>query len=181
MKIALLSLMIFTASATIDIDGIAFPATLHTEAQTLQLSAGGSFTYALIFDVLCGASYLPSDVSARDFKSSSSKALILAYKRDFSAEEFRTVTSELFRKNNPDDLVQTLSAELKAFNTFYEDIKAGDRYQLTLLNGSWLELRKNDRVLGTIQNPKFGDAIFNVWFGDKPMSSSLKRQLLKES
>ena len=180
MQITLMSLSIFFAAATVDIDDITFDTQLETPGTQLEIAGGSGFTYALIFDVLSGATYLPQGIPASDFSKASTKALVLVYKRDFSAAEFREVTENLFRKNNAKETVQRYQTELKAFNALYQDLKAGDRYQLTLLANDGIELKVNDRVAGTIESPSFGQALFNIWFGPAPFNKSFRDNLLKE-
>ena len=179
MQITLSFLSILIATTTINIDDIPFKTQLTTPEAQLELAGGSGFTYALIFDVLSGATYLPPGVPARDFSKASSKALVLVYKRDFSAAEFREVTENLFKKNNPKETVEKYQSELKAFNALYQDLKAGDRYQLTLLKNS-IELSVNGLVTGTINNPEFGRALFNIWFGPSPFNKTFRDNLLKE-
>ena len=76
--------------------------------------------------------------------------------------------------------MQRYQTELKAFNALYQDLKAGDRYQLTLLANDGIELKVNDRVAGTIESPSFGQALFNIWFGPAPFNKSFRDNLLKE-
>ena len=180
MQITLMSLSIFIATTTIDIDDISFETQLKTPSTQLEIAGASEFTYALIFDVLSGATYLPKGIPAKDFSKASSKALVLVYKRDFSAAEFREVTENLFRKNNPKETVDRYQTELKTFNAFYQDLKAGDRYQLTLLANDGIELKVNERVAGRIKSPGFGQALFNVWFGPAPFNKSFRDNLLKE-
>ena len=98
MQITLMSLFNFLVATTVDIDDVSFDTQLRTPGALLQLAGGSGFTYALIFDVLSGATYLPQGIPASDFSKASTKALVLVYKRDFSAAEFREVTENLFRK-----------------------------------------------------------------------------------
>ena len=179
MQITLMSLSIFLAATTVNIDDVSFDTQLKTPGAPLELAGGSGFTYALIFDVLSGATYLPQGIPASDFSKASTKALVLVYKRDFSAAEFREVTENLFRKNNAKETVQRYQTELKAFNALYQDLKAGDRYQLTLLANEGIELKVNNRVAGTIENPSFGQALFNIWFGPAPFNKSFRDNLLK--
>ena len=180
MKIALTSLVIMlTASTPLTIEGVPFERTLQTPNVALKIAGASSFTYALIFDVLSGAIYLPPGTPSSAFPKAHDKALVLSYKRDFSAEEFREVTSNLFRKNNPAADVKSLEASLQAFNELYQDVNEGDRYQLTLIKGTGIELRKNSQPLGVIQDPRFARAVFNVWFGENPFDESFRDNLLK--
>ena len=62
------------------------------------------------------------------------------------------MTENLFRKTMQKETVQRYQTELKAFNALYQDLKAGDRYQLTLLANDGIELKVNNRVAGTIES-----------------------------
>lgn len=179
MQITLLSLTILLSTPTVDVDGVAFGKSLDTATSPLKLAGASGFTYALIFDVLSGGIYLPEGVQASDFPEATTKALVLAYKRDFSSEELREVTANLFIQNNSQKVVDELRAELAAFNTFYQDIKPGDRYQLTLTEGLGLALSLNGKPVGQVENAKFGKAVFNIWFGENPFSDSFRDNLLK--
>lgn len=174
-----MSLSILIAATTIDIDDISFDTQLKTPTTQLEIAGASGFTYAFIFDVLSGATYLPRGTPAKEFLKAPTKALVLVYKRDFSAAEFREVTENLFVKNNPRETVEQYQTELKTFNALYQDLKAGDRYQLTLLANDGIELKVNERVAGRIKNPSFGQALFNIWFGPAPFNKSFRDNLLK--
>ena len=162
MQITLMSLSIFFAAATVDIDDITFDTQLETPGTQLRSPAGvGSPTHS---SSMFSAARLICPRAASDFSKASTKALVLVYKRDFSAASSE-VTENLFRKNNAKETVQQYQTELKAFNALYQDLKAGDRYQLTLLANDGIELKVNDRVAGTIESPSFGRYLFNIWFG----------------
>ena len=179
MKIALLSLMFLLGVPTIEVEGVQFERSLKSANQNLRLAGASGFTYALIFDVLSGAIYLPEGTQPRDFPIATDKALVLSYKRSFSAEELREVTSNLFRRNTPATLVKEVEEDLQAFNALYQDIQPGDRYRLTLSQGQGLELSLNGQPIGSVKSPKFGMAVFNIWFGENPFNSSFRDQLLK--
>ena len=179
MKIALLSLMFLLGTPTIEVEGVAFQRSLKSANQTLDLVGASGFTYALIFDVLSGGIYLPAGTPPGDFPKATEKALVLSYKRSFSSEELREVTANLFQRNTPKPLAKELEADLQAFNALYQDIQPGDRYQLTLSRGQGLELSLNGKSVGLIKNPKFGMAVFNIWFGENPFNNAFREQLLK--
>lgn len=179
MKITLLSLMICLNPAVLEVDGVSLETSLNSENRSLKLAGATGFTYALLFDVLSGGIYLPPEVPASQFSIAKDKALVLAYKRNFSATELREVTTNLFTRNNPESLVTQFKTELSQFNALYQDIKPGDRYQLTLVSNRGIELSLNGKRVGQIENPEFGAAVFNIWFGEKPFSASFRDGLLK--
>lgn len=179
MQITLLTLTILFSAPTVEVAGVEFSKSLKSTEAPLELAGASGFTYALVFDVLSGGIYLPEGTPASDFSKATTKALVLAYKRDFSSEELREVTANLFTENNPSALVDEVQSELKLFNSFYRDIKAGDRYQLTLREDQGIELSLNGNSVGRVKNSKFGSAVFNIWFGDRPFSRSFRDKLLK--
>ena len=65
------------------------------------------------------------------------------------------------------------------FNNNYQDIKAGDYYDLIYDPLTGLLLQLNGKDLAAIQDRDIALAYLNVWFGNEPFSEDLKNKLLK--
>ena len=79
------------------------------------------------------------------------------------------------------DTFASLEEPINRFNTFYRDVRPGDRYALTYLPGLGIELALNGERLGIIEGEELASAIFAIWFGDNPADESLKLELLGRS
>ncbi|HOX27001.1 MAG TPA: chalcone isomerase family protein [Candidatus Krumholzibacteria bacterium] len=69
--------------------------------------------------------------------------------------------------------------DLARFEALFDrDAREGDRIVFEYLPSQGLVIALNDEVLGTIENRAFVEALWTVWFGEKPANDGLKRSLL---
>jgi hypothetical protein len=57
-------------------------------------------------------------------------------------------------------------------------VQPGNRYSLTYIPGKGTELALNGVPQGVIEGADFAAAVFSMWLGPKPISESLKKDLL---
>jgi hypothetical protein len=50
-------------------------------------------------------------------------------------------------------------------NTFYEDVRKGDRYSLTYIPGRGTELKFNGETRGVVPGADFANIYFSIWLG----------------
>jgi hypothetical protein len=65
------------------------------------------------------------------------------------------------------------------FNSYYQDIKEGDYYDLIYDPKTGLQLNLNNKPLTALNDPLLSLAYLNIWFGKEPFSEELKDSLLK--
>lgn len=104
--------------------------------------------------------------------------LHLAYHRSFTAAEIVKGGDALLARNVDASTREVLKERLDRINRAYRDVKAGDSYTLTYVPGRGTTLRLNGTPLDTIPGHDFAAAYFRIWFGESPISPSLRDTLL---
>jgi hypothetical protein len=97
--------------------------------------------------------------------------------RGFSREKLVNAFKDVIEKNYDD--YSAFSADMDAFFAYFtEDAQEGDALSFTYLPGEGLKTIKNGEEMGVIDNFEFVKALWTVWFGEKPASGGLKKDLL---
>lgn len=157
----------------------------HTLNEVHELVAKGtSHLKYWTFPICAAVLYMPPWAQATTgqdvITASTAKELQLVYLRGVSAQAFRDSTTQIIQSNGL--LTPGVASALERFNRLYRDVKTGDKYALSFDPKSDLvQLRLNDKMLGGVSGAEFSEALFSVWFGDKPFMERLKHDLLSGS
>jgi hypothetical protein len=176
-----LALMAAVAGAPVqaaEIEGIQFTDRAQVGTAALTLKGVGLARY-LFFKVYVTALYVSDGIPADKVLTDVPKRLELSYFQNIKAVDFATAADQVLPDNVPASTVASLRPKIDRLHALYRDIKPGDRYALTYLPGVGTELALNGKPLGTVEGADFGAAYFAIWLGPKPISDSLKSQLLK--
>ena len=73
---------------------------------------------------------------------------------------------------------ERLRSRIEYHNSMYQDVQPGDRYSLTYIPGKGTELALNGESKGVVEGDDFAAALFSIWLGSKPISESMKKELL---
>jgi hypothetical protein len=106
------------------------------------------------------------------------RILELYYYHKISAQDFRESTIEMIKRNTTDAEFGIISERLNRFNSFYRDVKPGDRYRAEYIPGRGTTLYLNETPLGTIQGNDFSKAFFSIWIGRDPIDKKFRDKLL---
>lgn len=104
-------------------------------------------------------------------------ALRLTYHRDFEGADIADESIRQMRKQGMKDeaMLAGWQAEMRKL---FPDVKKGESLTgIRAKNGSAV-FYKNDVLVGTIENPAFTDAFFNIWLSSKTTEPSLRKKLL---
>lgn len=157
-----------------------FNKTLERQAVTLPLRSATLFTY-LLFDVYSVALYAPE--TTVDILADAPRSLIFHYHREISRQQMIDGAADNLAEN-PQVKMADYQEELSQINSWYTDVKAGDRYELFYLPGQGLSLYQNDKLLGTVtsespeRSRKFAQDYFGIWLSKYPLSEDLRDALL---
>ena len=178
----LISVYIISLSSTLksaEIDGIFFKDEYSASTNKLPLRGYAILNYMLVIKAYAGALYLKSELPSEQALTETPRILELYYFHKISAEDFRTSTAEIIRKNTTSDEFSRITRQLEIFNTFYRDVNPGDRYRAEYLPGSGLTLYLNGKSLGTIKGSEFSKAFFSIWIGKNPIDKKFRDILLR--
>jgi hypothetical protein len=132
----------------------------------------------LVIKAYAGALYLKSDLPSHQALSETPRILELYYLHKISAEDFRTSTAEMIRKNTTSDEFNRIAGNLEIFNGFYRDVNPSDRYRAEYLPGTGLTLYLNGKPLGTVKSSEFSKAFYSIWIGKNPIDKKFRDILL---
>lgn len=162
-----------------ELDGMQLPDTLRADGKTLLLNGIGLRTYSLLrIHVYVAGLYLqqPSTDAEQILQSPQTKLLVIVFERNVSATAGRKAWRDGFQDNcrapcqlDPNDVAQFLAA--------IPDMHTGDTYFLLFTQRGAI-VRLNGRLIGTIDQPKFAEAMLATFLGPRPGSPNLKQALL---
>ncbi|MBN1635089.1 MAG: chalcone isomerase family protein [Deltaproteobacteria bacterium] len=155
--------------------GIVFEDRLSYQDTEFILAGTGLSRYKRLIKAYVGALYLGPGVSINKMFSDVPKRLEIEYFLSIPARGFVHATEEGIANNVSAEDYAKLKEKIDQFNTLYEDVKRGDRYSLTYIPGSGLELALNGEKKGRIQGAEFAAAVFSIWFGEKPFDEKFKQ------
>ena len=96
--------------------------------------------------------------------------------RDISRDQFVKALEASILRNSSADIAK-LRPRLDLLENTLPAPKKADVLSFTYLPGVGTEMRGGGREL-TIPGKNFADALLSIWLGPKPLSGTLKRQLL---
>lgn len=138
------------------------------------------------FEVCAAVLYMPESttrpLSGNDVMDPGvPKQLELCYLRGFPAERLRFITRWAISQNGL--LKGPVEDGLMEFNPLYRDVVRGDCYTLayspSAAGRGRVTLQLNGVELGGVEGTQFSEAIFSVWFGEKPFLAEMKKDLLR--
>lgn len=156
-----------------------FPPRISLENSMLEQVGRGTLRYAGIIPVCDIALYRdPAAQAVQLLDPRVAKRLDIVYRAPLRADRLvRTAEAILARQHTAQRLARW-RAQLDTLHRSYSDVQAGDRYTLTYLpqQGVWVEL--NGERVHTVTEDAFAEIYFGIWLGEKPLSESLRLQLM---
>jgi hypothetical protein len=178
--VALLTVIVAcpSGSSARTIEGVYFtPQIMASDVPMVLNGVGLKRVYAVV-KVSVAALYLGEGVNPSRVLTDVPKRLEIEYFHAISAQDFVKLTRKLLKKNVDKATLKNLRPRIDRLNTLYRDVKPGDRYALTYLPGRGTALALNGTEIGVIEGEDFSAAVFSMWLGPRPLSNSLKGELL---
>ncbi len=105
------------------------------------------------------------------------KRLQMDLRRGFSREKLIHAFVEVIEKNYSDR--SAFATDMMTFEGYFtRDAQDKDKIVFDYCPGVGLTTTLNGEKKGLIDNPAFAEALWSVWFGQKPANKNLKRDLL---
>lgn len=173
-----LGLMTVLATFGITAHAADFDKTYQLEEQTLQLCANTPMK-KMLFNLGDVALYA-KDCATVDADSLTAQPVNLTFKyeRAFDGEDFVKSSVELIKRNSDDAEYHSIKSDLDSFNSNYQAIADGERYDISWSQATGLLLSKNNRQLAQHNSAELADIYFRIWFGEEPFSQKMKDALL---
>jgi len=153
-----------------------FPETLAIAGTELRLQGQGDFHYWW-FHLYDGALYLPAGSSGEAVLEAAPKHLELHYHRKIPASRIVEAGNTVLRRNLSPEEWQSISPELATINEAYRTVREGDRYSLSFHPEQGTVLALNGETLATVPGETFARLYFRIWFGESPVSETLRDRL----
>jgi len=163
-----------------EVSGVSMPEVVIVEGRELRLNGMGVRTEKAFFKVYVIGLYLekPTQDAQAAIGIDEAKRIVLKMLRDVSREDFvLALETGVMRNSGP--AMPTLRARLDLLEQALPAPKKGNVLDLTYLPGTGTLVRGQGREM-MIPGKDFADALLSVWLGSKPVSGSLKRELLGE-
>jgi hypothetical protein len=142
-----------------------------------ELTTVGQGTYRYLFWQLYDARLASADGRFADYQRSAPLLLALTYKRDISVDQFIDATVEEWQKLKRSTPVQhKLWSQL--LQRAWRDVVEGDTLTALLHRDGSVTFYLNDTECGSITDPAFGPAFFDIWLHPDTSAPKLRRQLI---
>jgi hypothetical protein len=158
--------------------GVNLPDTSTVGDKSLVLNGMGLRSEFMVKVYVAGL-YLPrksTDASAI-VKVDEPKQIVMQFLHDASKKQMTDAFDQSFKDNAP-DAETTIKTDTDKFLAALEPVKVGEQMVFTYVPGTGTTFAVNGKDKLTIAGPAFGQAIFSVWLGPKPPTSSLKKGML---
>lgn len=166
------------AQSTTKISGQQFFNSITVGSEKLELNGGGLREKYWI-DLYVAALYLKnksSDASKIINKHEEMAISIKLVSDKVTREKFIETVKEGFEKATAG---KASKEEIKKFTGFFTDsFKNGDKINLEYVPNKGLEVKKNGKLLGTVEGLEFKKALFSIWLGSNTVDETLKNGLL---
>ena len=140
-------------------------------------------TFAKV-DVYVIVSYVAADAALGDDPGAALRALDapkriqMDLRRGFSRKKLIGAFKDVIEKNYQD--MSAFETDMATFFEYFDrDAEDGDKIVFDYAPGAGLTTSLNGEIKGNIDNLAFVEALWTVWFGEKPASGGLKKDLLK--
>ncbi len=135
--------------------------------------------YTIVSYVLPGSDLGQGDQGLALCKLQQPKRLQMDLRRGFSRDKLINAFVEVIEKNYKDQ--SAFADDMKTFEGYFtRDAQDGDVIIFNYCPTKGLTTILNGEEKGLITNPAFAEALWSVWFGQKPANKGLKRDLLAE-
>ena len=181
--IVLPALMLCTGSLQArEIDGVQFPdkLALPDTNKTVQLNGVG-YRKKFFVKVYIGALYTEKLARSRDdvMAMKGPKRIAMHILHDeISQEKLVNAWNEGFESNLSEDDLNKLRPQIDKFNAMFTTAKNGDEIYLDYIPGTGTRVTINGEKKGVIPGRDFSNAMVDIWLGENPADSKLKKAML---
>jgi hypothetical protein len=172
------TLLCASPALTAQIDGVTFADEYRAGDVKLAIRGYAILNYMLVIRAYAGALYLTPATPSSQALSDTPRVLELHYFHSISAEDFRTSTTEMIRRNTTPEAFNGIRREIDVMNALYRNVSPGDRYRAEYIPGKGTTLYLKGKALGTVRGELFSKAFFSIWIGSNPIDRSFRDRLL---
>lgn len=148
--------------------GIAFPDGVQVGEKKLVLN-GMALRTKLIFKVYVAGLYLPAKESdpGKILAADGPRRMVMHFLRKVESEKISEAWKEGLKANTP-NAGPEVKQQFDQLSALMEEMKEGERLQLTYIPGEGTSVEVKGKVKGTIVGKAFADALLACWIGLEP-------------
>jgi len=174
--ICLFSTVVATTASGED---LGFPDTIEIDGDTWSKSGSYHYVYRFFFPLYDAALYAPEGATKSDvLNAKTGFQLRFRYLREIEKPIILKSANKMMAKNLSGVKRNEIAEEVDKLNRAYRTVKDGDESSLTFLPERGTTLRINGEPKVTVGDQAFAAAYFQIWLGEKPISSDLKTAVL---
>lgn len=156
---------------------VCFPETIVLAGDELVLRGMSEYRYWGFRLYIAGFYTLSKADNYQQIRDELPKKLLIHYLREFKVSDFVESSNKILKRISWIDF-NTLAPRLEKFYTFFEPINASERYAIAYHPQLGLELRKNQKTLGLIDDRELAAAYFDIWLSPEGIDKTNARRLL---
>jgi hypothetical protein len=164
-----------------EIAGVTVDESIKTgDGVELKLNGAG-IRSKFFFDIYIAELYMenPATTSAEVIAAPGGKRMVMHFLYDeVGRDKLVEGWDEGFAENTTAEGFAAIKERALAFNSYFVDVKKGDQVILDFRPGTGTTVSIAGQEKGTIPGKDFNDALLNIWLGEKPVTSSLRAELL---
>jgi hypothetical protein len=164
-----------------DIAGVQLAETLQG-ADGTQLTLNGAGVRSKVFlKIYVAGLYLqnPAKEAAAVLADQGQKQMLMHFLyEEVSKDKLVSAWNEGFTGNLTKEQHDALAPRIEQFNALFDTVKKGDVIVIEYLPGKGTAVTVKGEAKGVIEGKDFSDAVFSIWLGEKPVTESLKKELL---
>lgn len=165
----------------VELAGVEVPDSVTLDDGRRLLLNGAGIRKKFFVKVYVGALYLqqPESDAERAIALSGPKRVLMHFVYDEVAKAKITDGWDRgFEANLSPEAYQHMRPRLDRFNAMFDDMRAGDRIELTYLPAQGIVVSVRGKERGMVEGEDFAQALLRVWLGAEPADSGLKRAML---
>ena len=168
--------------AAAELAEVKMPDTVQLDGQQLVFNGAGLRT-KFFFKIYVAALYLTQKQTdgAAVMADEHVHRLALHIKHELGSEKLYNAFNDAIVSNQSPAELAALDSQLKQMRRIFDtvhEVKLGDVIDLDYLPASGTQISVNGKAYGTIAGAAFNRAMLQIWLGDKPVQSDLKKGLL---
>ena len=155
-----------------------FPATMNSGATVLQRCSVATVKALKFIKVGYASLYAADCARLMDTFADNEKIISFQYFRSIPGDAFAKAAAHFLQKNLSAEEYARMEQKVQTFNSHYQDIQRGDRYDLFYSPTRGISLALNESPLFAELDAEFAQAYMQIWFGAEPFDHRLKATLL---
>ncbi len=156
---------------------------VNSGGTTLQLNGAG-IRKKVFFKIYIAELYLenPATEASQVIADDGAKRIVMHFLYDeVGKDKIVESWNEGFAANNDSATLDSLRTEIEAFNLMFdEDMTTNDVIVFDYIPGTGTQVKIKENIKGVLEGKGFNDALLSIWLGEEPVTSDLKKALLKK-